>query len=508
MPPVDNVFGTGGFDILRVRLGNDDMRLAYSAAAAMLILSFPAAAEDPSAAPEKAIVLGAGYGLAASDFGYLVVDVADGRVIAELNAGEPFMPASVSKIPTTLAALEILGDDHRFDTTILVEGNIEAGALKGALTLRGGGDPVLTGNDLQALARDITKAGIKQVEAFHYDATGLVDTPQISAMQPEAVGYNPGVSLLSVNFNRIRVKWQNDPKAGPTGAASAQSDGLDVPLGAVHFAASDKALPGRFVRAGQASEDSWLLSPKLAKKGEDWLPVRNPALVAAEMLRELAAKEGVTMPAPKSHAVGPAAKEIARHESIALSDIVRVTLRHSNNMAAELIGLAASRSLAGQPQSLEGSAMALANWWRKTLPTVDWDDFFLENQSGLSSKSRATPRQLVAMLTYAAARPNGIAYRDLLRAASWKAPNGKKVSIRAKTGTIAYGRGLAGYIDATDGRRLAFAVFFNDLKKRAALDAAFDPRVESPETEGRPWRNRALRMEQMLLNGWATGSWK
>jgi D-alanyl-D-alanine carboxypeptidase/D-alanyl-D-alanine-endopeptidase (penicillin-binding protein 4) len=177
-------------------------------------------------------------------------------------------------------------------------------------------------------------------------------------------------------------------------------------------------------------------------------------------------------------------------------------------VAAELIGLAASHALSGKRRSLEESAAALSNWWRARLPDMDSTGFSLENHSGLSTKSRATPRQVVAMLTHMAGRKEGGAYGDLLRAASWKAPNGKRVEIRAKTGTIAYGRGLAGYIEAADGRQLAFAVFFNDLKKRAALDAAFDPRVEDIEPASRPWRNRALRMEEMLINGWATGSWK
>jgi D-alanyl-D-alanine carboxypeptidase/D-alanyl-D-alanine-endopeptidase (penicillin-binding protein 4) len=482
----------------------------YAMVAFLAIGSLPTAADDQPAAktPTKATVLGAGYGLAAGDFGYLVVDIADGRVIAELNADWPFMPASVAKIPTTLAALDILGDQHHFDTTVSIEGDVEGGVLKGALTIRGGGDPMLTGNDLQSLARDIARSGIKTViGSFHYDATGLIETPQINAKQPEAVGYNPGVSALSVNFNRVRVKWRNDAK-GLSGEAVAFSDGLSLPLGAIHFAPGDKTLPGHFVRAGGMSEDSWLLSPKLGPKGEDWLPVGNPALVAAQMLRLLAAEEGVILPEPSPRAVGPGAKEIARHESVGLAEIVRQVLRHSNNVAAELVGLAASRALAGQPRSLEDSALALSSWWRGKLPNVDWNGFYLENQSGLSSMSRATPRELVAMLTYAADRPAGVAFHDLLRAGSWKAPNGKTVSIRAKTGTIAYGRGLAGYIDAAGGRRLAFAVFFNDVRRRAALDAAFDPRADPTESQGRPWRNRVLRLEEMLLNGWATGSWK
>jgi D-alanyl-D-alanine carboxypeptidase/D-alanyl-D-alanine-endopeptidase (penicillin-binding protein 4) len=485
------------------------LRFASLTIAALLAFSaLPAAADDgPTVAPAKATVLGAGYGLAANDFGYFVVDVADGSVVAELNADQPFIPASVAKVPTTAAALEILSEDHCFDTTVLIEGDVKDGVLDGALTLRGGGDPSLTGDDLKVLVKDIAKFGVKTVGAFHYDAASLVETPQISAGQPQAAGYNPGVSPLTVNYNRIRVKWQNGDK-GPSGEAFAQSDGATVPLGAIHFATGDASLPGRFARAGQASEDSWLLSPKIAKKGEDWLPVGNPALVAAQMLRQLAAGEGVTLPEPTPAVAGKAAKEIARHQSGDLAGIVRQTLRHSNNVAAELIGLAASHALSGKRRSLDESAAALSNWWRARLPDADWTGFSLENHSGLSTKSRATPRQVVVMLTHMAGRTEGGAFRDLLRAASWKAPNGKRVNIRAKTGTIAYGRGLAGYIEAADGRQLVFAVFFNDLKKRAALDAAFDPRVEDIEPASRPWRNRALRMEEMLINGWATGSWK
>ncbi len=486
------------------------MRFASLTLAALLAFSaLPAAAEDgPAAAPAKAIVLGAGYGLAAGDFGYFVVDVADGSEVAELNADLSFIPASVAKIPTTAASIEILGEKHHFDTTVSIEGDVVDGVLDGTLTIRGGGDPSLTGDDLKALARDIAKSGIKKAVAFHYDATGLVETAQISAGQPQAAGYNPGVGPLSVNYNRIRVKWRNDAK-GPAGEAITVSDGTTLPLGAmIRFAPGDATLPGPFARAGQASEDSWLLSPTLSSKGEDWLPIGNPALVAAQMLRLLAAEEGVILPEPKPGVAVAAAKEIARHQSGDLAGLVRETLRHSNNMAAELIGLAASRKLGNQAHSLDESAEALSTWWRKRMPEVDWTGFSLENHSGLSTKSRATPRQVVAMLTHMAGEPDGDAFHDLLRAASWKAPNGKTVNIRSKTGTIAYGRGLAGYIDLADGRQLAFAVFFNDLKKRAALDAAFDPRVDAIEPASRPWRNRVLRMEEMLINGWATGSWK
>ncbi len=486
---------------------NTQMRSIVYVLSALLAFAVPAAANEdlPFATIPKAVALGADYGLGPENFGYLVADVADGQVLAELNADEPFMPASVVKIPTTAAALEILGHDYRFETTVLIDGDVVDGVLDGTLVLRGGGDPLLTGDHVQALAREIAKFGITKVNgAFLYDSSYLIEVPQINALQPEAAGYNPAVSALSVNFNRVRVNWRNGD-GGPSGRATAVSDNVTLPVGAIEFAPSSESLPGPFARAGQAI-DEWLLSSKISASGEDWLPIGNPALVAAEMFRQLAAKEGVALPEPVSGTAPPGAREIARYESPDLDRIVRVVLRHSNNMAAELVGLAASRAVTGRPLTLEESAATISEYWRLRAPSPDWGGFFLENQSGLSSKSRATPRQLVAILLKAADPNNGDEFYPLLRAASWKAPNGKTVRIRAKTGTIAYGRGLAGYIDASDGRRLAFAVFFSDFERRAALDAAFDPRVDARDPKWRPWRRRALKLEEILLTSWATGS--
>jgi serine-type D-Ala-D-Ala carboxypeptidase/endopeptidase (penicillin-binding protein 4) len=484
------------------------MRRLTFALSAFLAFGPPAIADvlGPVAALPKAVVLGAKYGLGADNFGYLVVDVEDGTVLDELNADKPFMPASVAKVPTTAAALEILGPDHHFVTSVLIDGEVVDGVANGSLTLRGGGDPLLTGDHIQILAKEIAKSGIKKVEgAFQYDTTYLSEVPQINALQPEAAGYNPGVSALSVNFNRVRMTWRNGD-GGPSAAATAVSDNVTLPVGAIGFAPAEDALPGPFARASQRAMDEWLLSPQLSESGEDWLPIANPALVAAEMLRLLAQKEGVELPEPTPGTASPDAREIARYESPSLEQVIRIVLRHSNNMAAELVGLAATRAITGEPLSLEASAKLLSDYWRQKIPDVDWDGFFLENQSGLSAKSRATPRQLVAILEHAAQSRADENFYDLLRAASWKAPNGKTVRIRAKTGTIAYGRGLAGYIDAANGHRLAFAVFFNDFERRAALDATFDPRVETRDPEWRPWRGRALKLEEMLINSWATGS--
>ncbi len=471
----------------------------------LAVAAHPAASQAQSPAPQAnttatdaRLITDAGF--AEEDVGYLVVDLGNKRVVASHNPDRTFLPASVAKIPAIAASLAILGGDHRFLTTLHADGELRDGVLSGSLTLHGGGDPFLSSEDLQTMARALAASGVKRVDgSFLYDASALVEVPRINDLQPEAAGYNTGVGALSVNFNRVRLNWTKD-RPDPSAAAAAISENLVLPLPGIGLAFAEQDPAGPFVRAGTPSEDRWLLSPTLAAKGEDWLPVGNPSLITAEVFRALAAADGVVLPEPAPGVVPVGAREVARHESLPLSEIASGVLRYSNNLSAELIGLAASHALTRRVLSLEDSGTALSAWWQLRLPAEDWTGFTVENHSGLSSKSRATPRQIVAMLEEAAGLLGGADLHALLKPISWK---GVKGSARVKTGTMSYARGLAGYIDTATGRRLAFAIFFNDAEGRAALDASFDPRVVAIDPKSRTWRDRALKLEQTLTTEWA-----
>ena len=455
---------------------------------------------EAGAAPSPDVALMEAAGFAPGDVGYLVVDLADGRVVAAHNADTLFVPASVTKIASIAPALAILGADHRFVTTVEASGEIADGVLTGSLVLKGGGNPFLSGDDLRDLARALATSGLKRVDGpFLYDASALVDVPLINPMQPEAAGYNPGVSALSLNFNRVRLDWLKS-KSGPSATASAVSESLTLPVESIGLAFAGEALAGPFIRAGTPAEDRWLLSADLADKGDAWLPVADPARITAEVFRTLAAAEGIALPEPAPGTAPDGARALVRNESPPLAEIASAVLRYSNNLSAELVGLAASHKLTGRKLSLSDSATALAAWWQLRIPGADWTGFTLENHSGLSSQSRVTPRQMVIMLEAVADMLGGVDFHDLLRPISWK---GVKGSARVKTGTMSYARGLAGYIDTATGRRLAFAIFFNDTEKRAALDARFDPVVREIDPASRPWRDRALRLEEKLTSGWA-----
>lgn len=448
------------------------------------------------------------YEMPPGDVGYLVVDLADGTVLASHNPDQTFIPASVAKVPTVIGALGILGGQHRFATGLYTTGIEEGGVLSGDLYLRGGGDPFLSADNLQDLAQRLAARGVTRIDGnFYYDASQYIDHPQINPGQPQAAGYNTGVSALSVNFNRIRVRWRNGG-GSVSASASAVTDNLVVPLGDIGFSTAPAGTPvgAPYQRAGALTEDRWLLSPGLPSEGEDWLPVGNPPLLAARILRELAADEGVALPAPLPGPTPLEAREMAVHDSFTLRAIAREVLRFSNNMSAELLGLAASRGLTSVALPLDQSADVLGVWLQQNIPGADWTGFHLDNHSGLSSASRISPDQMIAMLRFAQRPIGGTLLEEILRDMSWEALDDLRnpaIEVQAKTGTVAYARGLAGYIDAASGRRLAFAVFTTDFYRRSVHDATFDPRQRYSSGDSREWLGRARALEEHLVAGWA-----
>jgi D-alanyl-D-alanine carboxypeptidase/D-alanyl-D-alanine-endopeptidase (penicillin-binding protein 4) len=100
--------------------------------------------------------------LSPADQGVLV-ETLDGEVLMAHNAARPINPASVLKLAGTLMALDRLGPDHRFRTAFVVNGMIADGVLEGALGIRSDGDPTLGREDVNALADELRRRGIRQV---------------------------------------------------------------------------------------------------------------------------------------------------------------------------------------------------------------------------------------------------------------------------------------------------------------------------------------------------------
>ena len=448
------------------------------------------------------------YGFADADVGCLLFDPANGYTLEAHRPDEPRIPASTTKVTTLIAALQILGADYRFATSLFATGEVKSGILHGSIYLRGGGDPTLTTDDLQEFVSALRRAGITSITgSFAFDESFLLSTHEINAQQPIAVSYNPGLSALSVNYNRIQLRWKRRPgDAAFATTVLSPADGGVVPVEAIRTGLLPRGLDRRitFLTDG-ADLDRWLLSPTLPARGQVELPVKaDPGRVAALIFRTLCQQHGIALPLPQPATVPAAAQVLFTHRSESLPEIVAGVLRYSNNLSAELIGQVATRALSGRPLPLHESAAVLMDWYRRTLTNTNWHGFFSANHSGLSSATRHSPRQVADILRYGWTLPVGRStFLQLLSPPHWEHDdNRNNTPVRAKSGTMDYADGLVGFLTTARGQHLGFVILLTDFPRRAALDATFDVRLTTPPPEASAWTERAKSLERALVTSW------
>lgn len=432
--------------------------------------------------------------------GYLLLDLESGEVLAELNPDLPLIPASTVKVATAIVALDVLGPEHRFETDLLIDGTVRDGVLTGDLILRGGGDPVLDVADLLELAVKLKTRGIRAVDGrFLIDDSALPRLSEIEPTQPPEAAYNPGIGALSLANNRVRLAWR--------GGGRVDASTLPPLEEAAFEPASPARLPPGGIGLKQADDDIvvWRVADRGRGRQERWLPVKDPGLYAGSVFHQLAEAQGIALRPPRRGVAPVGATVLASHESPPLRPILRDMLLHSNNMMAELIGLAAASRLGDVSGGLDDAGALLVDHLAETLPGVDWRGAQLTNHSGLDGSARLTAHQLAAILQYGWVTE---ALPALLPAAGWSGTLARRFRaedevfrVWAKTGTVNYGIALAGYLFPETGRPAVFAAMVSDLDERDAYDALPTPTSYSEAAAG-TWNARARALQDGLVEGW------
>lgn len=372
--------------------------------------------------------------------GYLVMDALTGEVLAARNQDDLFIPASLSKIPTTVVALAAYGAERRFETRLLADGAVVNGVLEGDLHLVGGGDPSLQTQDLWKLANRLAGSGIRRVDGrFTYYSATVPETTRIDRAQPAGLHYNPGVGGLNIDYNMRRIHGRR-------------------------------------------------------------MPISRPGRLAARMLGKMASMRGVSLPDPVRSDAEPFGMEIATHRSAPVSMLLKRMLDKSTNLTAEVLGAVSANTFGLRPQTLGAAAKMTTQWIKAQAGPIDgrgWNGFRLVNHSGLSTRSRATPRQMAEILRLGYQR-FGEAFVNLHRDDS---PNGGNTfSIHAKIGSMRFVRGYGGFLQV-GGRTLIFTIMSNDDHRRAAADAG------QTHLGGRHWMHEARKLERDLLSSWIEAVW-
>ncbi len=431
---------------------------------------------------------------------FVVADARTGQVLEERNGAMALPPASVTKAVTALYAIDALGADHRYRTQFVGTGPVVDGVIQGDLVLRGSGDPMLDTDALSAMVAQLRDRGVTGVTGrFRVFAGALPYVRSIDPRQPDHVGYNPSISGTNLNFNRVYFQWRRGD-AGWKVSMDARSKTIRPAVTVSKMAVVNRELPTYTYSTAQGVDEWTVAAAALGNGGSRWLPVRRPDLYAGEVTQVIARAHGIRLPTPEVAEGDDAGGQVlVRHESASLATIVRLMLKHSTNLTAEVIGLTASAARGVEAGNLEASAKAMSDWMREQ--TGAETPHFVDH-SGLSDLSRVSAADMASLLVKVGpGSPLHAQFKEIVPLDM----RGEKVTdagyrIRAKTGSLNFVSSLAGFVTGPGDAALAFTILSGDVERRSAI-APDD--MERPEG-ARSWAKRARWLQHQFIQRWSS----
>lgn len=410
-------------------------------------------------------------------WGVFVVSLKDGRVLVAKEAQKLFNPASAQKILTSIVALDKLGADFRWETRIFAKSEIENGILKGDLILYGQGAPDLSDEGIENLVNQLKKKGLTKVQGniigdeSYFKGDNIGEGWTWNEIQWY---YGAEASALSVNQNYVNVSLQNGKPQ--VSNAVMQVSGETKPAQGIESVGLKRELGANKIFVYGEGQT---LDARIA--------VQNPALWAADILKDALQKKGVSVEGEAKSVdwrsekkfVPESATELARVESKTLGEIVRKMNKDSVNLYAELILRTLGKKFgASAPdenlkmQKVRGDDAAGASVVKKWLTenNIAAEDIKIHDGSGLSRLDLVTPEALGRALIFAAQAKFADVFRSSLPVAgtdgTLRGRLGRAAGkIAAKTGSIMYVNTLVGYA-ANPRETLAFVILCNNQTRR------------------------------------------
>jgi len=410
----------------------------------------------------------------------LDIRTVEGKVLASHNQQLAFNPASVMKLVTTAAALDLLGPDYRWITRVYAQGPLVADVLNGDLIIQGSGDPRLAHEDLARLLRRLRSLGVREIQGDlvldrSLFQTTLDDAAAFDGLPYRAYNALPDALLLdakaiSLRFfpdaqtQSVRVAMEppmvdfliEPPKLDTEPCINWREKlGTVVDPSSVHFSGTYSVDCGERVLVLHAHTLSH---------------ARYFDAVFRQLWRELG---GSIVGVMREEKKLERARELLQWESPTLAQIIRDINKHSNNVMARqlLISLATlPTSTAVTPEV--GAAQAKA--WLDTLG-VNSESVVIENGAGLSRKERLSANALSKVLYHAwhsPYMPEFIASLPIVGVDGTMIRTLKNSAVKArahiKTGSLNDVASIAGYVKAKSGRWISVVCMINHAEANSA----------------------------------------
>jgi D-alanyl-D-alanine carboxypeptidase/D-alanyl-D-alanine-endopeptidase (penicillin-binding protein 4) len=452
-------------------------------------------------------------------WGIELVRLPDGKLLYAQNSDHLFLPASNMKLFTTAAAMETLGADYVFRTTVESDTAPDAEGRVQDLYLVGRGDPNLSNRVLpyqpkaqgeapadaafQKLADQIVTRGVREVTGnLVADDSYFLYEPYSHGWAEEdlAWGYGAPVTALAYNDNALTLHLQAGATVGEAARVwlepMADYYKLENRLTTVAAGAEKHIFVER--APGSMELDVWGQIPVSAGE-EDRVAIFDPPQLIGDLFRRALESRGIALrgrvevrhynrfetlalgggqdciPQPPSRFV------LAEYASPPLREDIKVTNKVSQNLHAEMLLRTVGRQLKNCG-SLRTGLEALQEF--AVQAGIAPDEIRFNDGSGLSRRTLIAPQALIKLLEFMARSPRFEPFFDSLPVAGVDGTLADRFRgtpaegrIHAKTGTIEHVNSLSGYMDLPSGRRLAFSIMGNCDPLRSEEGAATLDRV-------------------------------
>jgi len=444
-----------------------------------------------------------------------IADAESLQPIFRLSDQKLVVPASVTKLFSTAAALRALGPDFRFITSVYRTGEISNGELHGNLVLKASGDPNLSGRwsedghlswvnhdhtyanfqdnatltntdclaGLDDLARQVAAAGIHKVQNV------LVDDRLFEHAQGSGSGPTK-ISPIVVNDNVIDVLTSPGAQPGQparvlvqpqTNYAHVESTVTTVDSSKPTQISVEQVDPHHYVVRGTIA----VTSPPRLKIAV----IEDPSAFARVLLIERLAAHDVLVnddgEAPTTTGPLPAWASyeslpvVAKHVSPPLHEELKVILKVSHNLGASLLPL-----WIGQKQGHSTVALGVHDEGEALQEIgVNTEAISFAGGAGGTRSDMVTPQSVLELLHGVRKQEFFPFYHDALPilgvdgtlADAIEPSSPARGKIYAKTGThvaenimsggyLVVSKAIAGYMVTSRGRQLVFAVFLNNVR--------------------------------------------
>jgi len=411
--------------------------------------------------------------------GVCIIDLKSGKILLEENSDKALAPASTLKVSTTAAALEILGEDFRFETSLYYDGKIKDGVLKGNIIIVGGGDPTLDSpyfkskNDSSVISifvARIKKAGIKKIEGNIYADASIFEedeiVPQSWIWADMGNYFGAGASGLTFMENEYILHLKSGQNAGDS----------------TWINKIEPAIPGmqiiNNIRAGGVGDNAMIfgapyqiqrIATGTITPGQQNFKISgsipDPPYFFAYSLSQELKKNAVEVEGDPfnlfhvQYSFNKNEKQlIYKHKSPALNKIIYWTNFKSHNLFAEHLLKMIGHKVAGKGTTLAGLEAIVAYWHSKG---INMNGSYFADGSGLSRLNAISTKQQALMLVKASKE----SYWPTIINSFPEHFNGK---VKTKSGYITRARGYTGVIFTDSGKQLAFSVVVNNYDYNAA----------------------------------------